>query len=179
MVSSVIDLLLCTLFNIEAATVVTLSVESYPFVFEVYSSNEKPCHCKKWLILFDNYICHQNWNCDMVLRNDARLVPCDRTMQRMWSTARIEICPYKDPKLIGHFNHIVVTLRLLGYQRLIAKVTCQAAGSDHFTDNPGNIHKVTTIALSWKLLCSWWQKLPPSQLLSGYVSSCLIWAISL
>jgi len=28
-------LLLCTLFNIEAATVVTLSVESYPFVFAV------------------------------------------------------------------------------------------------------------------------------------------------
>ena len=36
MVSSVIDLLLCALFNIEAATVVTLSVESYPFVFAVY-----------------------------------------------------------------------------------------------------------------------------------------------
>jgi len=34
-VSSVIDLLLCTLFNIEAATVVTLSVESYPFVLAV------------------------------------------------------------------------------------------------------------------------------------------------
>ena len=36
-VSSVIDLLLRTLFNIEAATVVTLSVESYPFVFTVQS----------------------------------------------------------------------------------------------------------------------------------------------
>ena len=35
MVSSVIDLLLRTLFNIEAATVVTLSVESYSFVFTV------------------------------------------------------------------------------------------------------------------------------------------------
>ena len=35
MVSSVIDLLLRTLFNIEAATVVTLSVESCPFVFTV------------------------------------------------------------------------------------------------------------------------------------------------
>jgi len=37
-VSSVIDLLLRTLFNIEAATVVTLvtlSVECYPFVFAV------------------------------------------------------------------------------------------------------------------------------------------------
>ena len=33
MVSSVIDLLLRTLFNIEAITVLTLSVESYPFVF--------------------------------------------------------------------------------------------------------------------------------------------------
>ena len=36
MVSSVIDLLLRTLFNIEAETVVTLSVENYPFVFAVY-----------------------------------------------------------------------------------------------------------------------------------------------
>ena len=36
MVSSVIDLLLRTLLNIEAATVVTLSVESYPFVFAVW-----------------------------------------------------------------------------------------------------------------------------------------------
>ena len=34
MVSSVIDLLLRTLFNIDAATVVTLSVESYPYVQE-------------------------------------------------------------------------------------------------------------------------------------------------
>jgi len=34
-VSSVIDLLLCTLFGIGAATEVTLSVESYPFVFTV------------------------------------------------------------------------------------------------------------------------------------------------
>jgi len=38
-VSSVIDLLLCTLFNIEAATVVTLSVVSYPIVFAVYHIN--------------------------------------------------------------------------------------------------------------------------------------------
>ena len=43
---------------------------------------------------FDNCICHQNCNCDMVLREDVRLVPCDshlRAMQRMWSSARIEI----------------------------------------------------------------------------------------
>jgi len=36
-VSSVIDLLLRTLFNVEAATVVTLLVEGYPFVFAVQS----------------------------------------------------------------------------------------------------------------------------------------------
>ena len=47
-------------------------------------------------------------------------------MQYMWSFATIEIRPYKDPchckKLIGHFNHTVVTLGLLWYryQRLIA-----------------------------------------------------------
>jgi len=35
--ASVIDLLLRTLFNIQAATVVTLSIESYPFVFTVRS----------------------------------------------------------------------------------------------------------------------------------------------
>ena len=37
MVSSVIVMLLRTLFNIGAATVVTLSVESYHFVFAVHS----------------------------------------------------------------------------------------------------------------------------------------------
>ena len=41
MVSSVIDLLLRTLFNIEAATVVTLSVESYPFVIAVQPTPHK------------------------------------------------------------------------------------------------------------------------------------------
>ena len=42
MVSSVIDLLLRTLFNIEAASVVTLSVESYPFVFAVLPPLQPP-----------------------------------------------------------------------------------------------------------------------------------------
>jgi len=36
--------------------------------------------------------------------------------------------------------------------------TCQAAGSDYLTDNPGNIHKVSTTALSWKFSCPWWQQ---------------------
>ena len=40
---------------------------------------------------FDNCICHQNCNCDVVLRDDARLVPCG---SHLWA---IEICPYKDP----------------------------------------------------------------------------------
>jgi len=69
----------------------------------------------------------------MVLRDDARLVPCDShlwamwAMQPLWSTATIEICSQYSTKifatfkrLIGHFNHTVVTLRLLWYQSLIA-----------------------------------------------------------
>ena len=45
---------------------------------------------------FDNFICHQNCICDMVLRDDAMLVPCDNhlwamwAMQHLWSTATIE-----------------------------------------------------------------------------------------
>jgi len=38
----------------------------------------------------------------MVFRDDARLVPCDSHLwarQRMWSTATIEIYPYKGPCL--------------------------------------------------------------------------------
>ena len=76
---------------------------------------------------FDNCICHQNCNCDMVLRNDTRLVPCDSqlwAMQHMWSTARIEIRPYKDPChcnwLVTLITLHVITLSLLWYQRLIA-----------------------------------------------------------
>jgi len=49
-------------------------------------------------------ICHQNCNCGMVLRDDARLVPCDShlwamwAMQSLWSIATIEIRPqYKHP----------------------------------------------------------------------------------
>jgi len=55
---------------------------------------------QKMTCYFDNCICHQNCNCDMVLWDYARLVPCDShlwAMQLIWSTARIEICPYKDP----------------------------------------------------------------------------------
>jgi len=59
----------------------------------------------------------------MVLRDDARLVPCDShlwaiAMQRMWSFATIEIRPYKDP---CHYKNWLVTC------------TCQAcaAGPDH------------------------------------------------
>ena len=32
---------------------------------------------------FDNYICHQNCNCDLVLRDEARLVPCDSHLWAM------------------------------------------------------------------------------------------------
>ena len=59
---------------------------------------------------FDNCICHQNCNCDVVLRDDARLVPCGShlwAMQPMWSTATIEICHYKDPR---HCTNLLVTL---------------------------------------------------------------------
>ena len=59
---------------------------------------------------FDNCICHKNCNCDMVLRDDARLVPCGShlwAMQPMWTTITIEICPYKDP---CHCTNLLVTL---------------------------------------------------------------------
>ena len=48
---------------------------------------------------FDNRIYYQNCSCDIVLRDDAMLVPCDShlwamwAMQPLWSTATIEFCP--------------------------------------------------------------------------------------
>ena len=81
---------------------------------------------QKLICYFDNCNCHQNCNCDVVLRDDARLVPCGShlwAMQPMWSTATIEICLYKDPR---HCTNLLVTLitlwlpyGLLWYQRLI------------------------------------------------------------
>jgi len=61
-------------------------------------------HCNKMTCYFDNCICYQKCNCDMVLWDDALLAPCDShlgamwAMQPLWSTATIEFCPqYKDP----------------------------------------------------------------------------------
>ena len=59
------------------------------------------CTLQKMTCYFDNC---QNCNCDMVLRDDAMLAPCDShlwamwAMQPLWSTATIEFRPqYKDP----------------------------------------------------------------------------------
>ena len=75
-------------------------------------------HCKEWFgILKITYICHQNCNCDVVLRDDARLVPCDShlwAMQSMWSTPTIEIPPYKDP---CHCKNWFVTLTHCGFPK--------------------------------------------------------------
>ena len=79
------------------------------------------------------------------LRDNARLVPCGShlwAMQPRWSTATIEIHPYKDP---CHCNNILVTLitvvsnpiGLLWYQK---QITCEAAGQDYLTDNPAWEH---------------------------------------
>jgi len=46
-------------------------------------------------LFFDNCICYQNCNCDMVSRDDTMLAPCDShlwavwAMQSLWSTATI------------------------------------------------------------------------------------------
>jgi len=44
---------------------------------------------------------------------------------------------------------------------------CQAAGPDYLTDNPVNMFKVSTTALSWKFSCPWWQQVTHSQMFSG------------
>jgi len=59
---------------------------------------------QKMTCYFDNCICYQNCNCDMVLRDDAMLALCDSHLWArqcscpLWSTATIELRPqYKDP----------------------------------------------------------------------------------
>lgn len=46
------------------------------------------------------------------------------------------------------------------------------AWPDHFTDNPGNVWKVTTATSQKKFLCLWWQQWLPC---SGYKSCKIIW----
>ena len=40
---------------------------------------------QKMTCYFDNCICYQNCNCDMVLRDDAMLVPCDSHLWATWA----------------------------------------------------------------------------------------------
>ena len=63
-------------------------------------------------------IYHHNCNCDMILRDDARLVPCD--------------------------NHLWA-MDAIGVQQLftLQKTHAGQLGPDFLTNNPGNIHKVT------------------------------------
>ena len=111
---------------------------------------------RKWLVILTIAFVTKTCNCDVASFKIKGLVPCGShlwAMQPRWSTATIEIHPYKDP---CHCNNILVTLitvvsnpiGLLWYQK---QITCEAAGQDYLTDNPGNIiHKVTTTVLSWK-----------------------------
>ena len=62
---------------------------------------------------FDNCICHQNCYCDVVLRDDARLVPCGSHLWAMQPQQQLKFTLTKilaTDKLIGHFNYTVVTL---------------------------------------------------------------------
>ena len=50
------------------------------------------CHTSKKLMAcyFDNCICYQNCNCDMVLRDDTVLVPCETFMGNVGNAALVE-----------------------------------------------------------------------------------------
>ena len=39
---------------------------------------------------FDNCICYQNCNCDMVLRDDAMFVPCETSVGNVGNAALVE-----------------------------------------------------------------------------------------
>ena len=86
---------------------------------------------QKMTCYFDNCICYQNCNCDIVLRDDAMLVPCETSMGNVGMQCNpcgvqqqlkfpLSTKIVATVKLIGHVNHTVVTLGLLWYQRLIA-----------------------------------------------------------
>jgi len=45
---------------------------------------------QKMTCYFDNCICYQNCNCDMVLRDDAMLVPCETSMGNVGNATLVE-----------------------------------------------------------------------------------------
>ena len=75
---------------------------------------------KTWY--FCNCICHQNCNCDMVVRDDARSL-WQPSMGNVGNAALVKysnnwnlLYVQRSLPLIGHFNHTVITLGLLWFQ---------------------------------------------------------------
>ena len=101
---------------------VTLAIDGRVVLYSVWFSSACCLHAlQKWLVILTiAFVYHQlNCNCDMVLRDDARLVPCDShlwamwAMQPLWSTATIEIHPqYKDPCHCKNWLATLITLWL-------------------------------------------------------------------
>jgi len=103
----------------------------------------KYVHCKRWFVIL-TIACHQNYNCDMVLSNDARLVSCDShlwAMQGTWSAARIEIHPYKDP---CHCENWLVTLTTLWLPWVYFSIR------DGLLKSPARqLAQITTLTILW------------------------------
>ena len=59
---------------------------------------------------FDNCICHQNCNCDMVIRDDARLAIYGQCGQCSLCEVQQQLKFALSTKILGHFNHTVITL---------------------------------------------------------------------
>ena len=76
-------------------------------------------------------------------------------MQHTWSTATIEISPYKDPCHCKNWLATLATLWLplvyFGIRDWLDKTPARA-DPDYLIDNTGNIHKFTTTVLSWEFL---------------------------
>ena len=127
-------------------------------------------HCKKWLAILTMHLSTelQLWRGFKEWCKISPLwLPSIWVMQHMWSKARIEIHPYKDP---CHCKNWLVTLPHCGYPNFTlvwlhkspARQLAQITSLTILGTSTRSLQRVVM-----EISCSWWQQAPPSQLFSG------------
>jgi len=135
-------------------------------------------HCKKMTFYFDNCIYYQNCNCAWHgFKGWCKVSPCmwQPSMGNVGNTALVEYnnnwnspLVQRSLPLIGHFNHIVITLGLLWYQtNCIRHLPGSWSRFRHWQswEHPQGHYIYNCIIM--EIFMPWWQQVTPSQMLSG------------